>query len=156
MTDEPGGRTRGDWLVAAQFLLLAALLLPGAPLWSAPWLTAVAAAIAIAGTALAAAGLLAIGRDIVPWVAPRPGAPLRTGGVYRFTRNPIYLGILIGAAGWVLWRARIELIVVWALLAVVLVTKARVEQRHLIDAFGDDYRAYADRTPLVLWGRGIR
>ncbi len=156
MTDEPGGRTRGDWLVAAQFVLLAALLLPGEALWSAPWITAVAAAIAVAGTALAAAGLLAIGRDIVPWVAPRPGAPLRTGGVYRFTRNPIYLGILVGAAGWVLWRARIELVIVWILLAVVLATKARVEQRHLIAAYGDDYRAYADRTPLVLWGRGIR
>jgi len=156
MTGSGVGRTRGDWLVAAQFVLLAALLLPGPPLWGAPWLTVTAAAVAVAGTALAVAGLLAIGRDIVPWVAPRPGAPLRTGGAYRLTRNPIYLGILIGAAGWVLWRARIELIVVWVLLAVVLATKARVEQRHLLAAYGDDYRAYADRTPLVLWGRGIR
>lgn len=156
MSGERGGLSRGDWLVAAQFLLLAALLLPGEPLWSAPAVTAAAALLAAAGAALAAAGLLAIGRDIVPWVAPRPGAPLRTAGAYRLTRNPIYLGILIGAAGWVLWRARIELVVVWALLAVVLVTKARVEQRHLLAAFGDDYRAYADRTPLVLWGRGIR
>jgi protein-S-isoprenylcysteine O-methyltransferase Ste14 len=25
----------------------------------------------------------------VPWVAPKPGAPLRTDGVFRLTRNPI-------------------------------------------------------------------
>ncbi|WES65210.1 methyltransferase [Microbacter sp. GSS18] len=156
MSAANGGLTRGDWLVAAQFLLLAALLVPGEPVWRSAWLTVLAAMLAAVGAALAVAGLLAIGRDIVPWVAPRPGAPLRTGGVYRLTRNPIYLGILVGTAGWVLWRARIELIVVWVLLVVVLATKAHIEQRHLVAAYGDAYRAYADRTPLILWGRGIR
>jgi protein-S-isoprenylcysteine O-methyltransferase Ste14 len=97
-----------------------------------------------------------LGRDLVVWVAPKEGAPLRTGGIYRFTRNPIYLGILVGTAGWVLWRGRFELVVVWLLLALVLVAKARVEQRRLIDAYGDGYREYAARTPLILWGRGIR
>jgi protein-S-isoprenylcysteine O-methyltransferase Ste14 len=149
-------RTRGDWLVAAQFALLALLLLPGAPLWSTAWTTAIGATLAATGLAIASAGLITLGRHIVPWVAPRTGAPLRTDGVYRFTRNPIYLGILIGAAGWVLWRARIELIVIWALLAAVLITKAHVEQRHLVAAYGDEYRDYASRTPLILFGRGIR
>ena len=81
---------------------------------------------------------------------------MRTGGIYRLTRNPIYLGILLASAGWVLWRARIELIVVWLLLATVLVVKAHVEQHRLVDAFGDEYREYAARTPLIVWGRGIR
>ena len=64
--------------------------------------------------------------------------------------------LMIAAAGWVLWRARIELVVVWLLLCVVLVIKAHVEQHRLLDAFGDDYRAYAERTPLLLFARGIR
>ncbi|GAA1691316.1 hypothetical protein GCM10009808_05400 [Microbacterium sediminicola] len=149
-------RHRSDWLVIAQFTLLALLLLPGAPLWSMPWMTALAVIAAIAGLALAAAGVVALGRDIVPWVAPRDRAALRTTGVFRLTRNPVYLGILTGSAGWVLWRARIELIVVWLLLAAVLIVKAHVEQRYLVEAFGDDYRAYAARTPLIVWGRGIR
>jgi len=92
----------------------------------------------------------------VVWVAPKPDAPLRTGGIYRLTRNPIYLGLMIAAGGWVLWRARIELVVVWLLLCVVLMIKAHVEQHRLLHAFGDDYRAYADRTPLMLFARGIR
>lgn len=150
-------RRRGDWLVLAQFaLLLLLLLLPGAPLWSTPWTTALAVILGVLGLALAGAGIAVLGRDLVPWVAPRSGAPLRTGGVYRLTRNPIYLGILVGGAGWVLWRGRIELILVWAALCAVLITKAHVEQRYLIAVFGDDYRAYADRTPLLLFGRGVR
>ncbi|GLI27780.1 hypothetical protein ARHIZOSPH14_20220 [Agromyces rhizosphaerae] len=149
-------RDRANLLVWAQFALLALLLLPGPAIWGGPWIVAVAIAAGAAGTALAVAGAAVLGGDLVPWVAPREGAPLRTGGVFRFTRNPIYLGLLLATFGWVLWRGRIELLVIWVLLVVVLVVKAHVEQRALIAAFGDDYRAYADRTPLLLWGRGIR
>ncbi|OJV94102.1 MAG: hypothetical protein BGO47_08315 [Microbacterium sp. 67-17] len=149
-------RHRSDWLVFAQFVLLALLLLPGEPLWGAPWLTVAAVAVGVVGVALAIAGIAALGRDIVPWVAPKDDASLRTDGVFRFTRNPVYLGILVGSLGWVAWRGRVELLLVWALLAAVLVTKAHVEQRFLLEAFGDDYRQYARRTPLILWGRGIR
>ena len=147
---------RANWLVWAQFVLLALLFLPGDPLWGGPWANAIAVVLGIAGASIAVLGAVALGRDLVPWVAPKPGAPLRTGGVFRLTRNPIYLGILLASAGWVLWRGRIELIVVWLLLATVLIVKAHVEQHRLIDAFGDEYREYAARTPLILWGRGIR
>ena len=149
-------RDRANWLVWAQFLLLVLLLLPGDPIWGEAWITVIAVLLAVAGAALAVAGAVVLGRDLVPWVAPKPGAPLRTGGVYALTRNPIYLGLLLGTAGWVLWRACIELIVVWMLLAAVLIVKAHVEQHRLLDAYGDDYRDYAERTPLLLIGRGIR
>ena len=150
-------RDRANWLVWAQFLLLALLVFwPGEQLWGAPWVTVLAIVLVAAGAVLAGAGIVALGRDLVPWVSPKPGAPLRTGGIYRFTRNPIYLGILVAAAGWVLWRGRIELLLVWLFLALVLIAKAHVEQRRLIDAYGDEYREYAARTPLILWDRGIR
>ena len=155
-TREATVKDRANLLVWAQFALLALLLLPGDPLWSEIWITVIAGLLVLVGVGLAIAGAVALGRDLVPWVAPKPGAPLRTDGIYRLTRNPIYLGILVGAAGWVLWRGRIELIVIWALLAAVLITKAHVEQRRLIDAYGDEYREYAARTPLLLWDRGIR
>jgi len=149
-------KDRANWLVGAQFLLLLLLLLPGGPLWSAAWVTVVAGLLAVVGAVVGIAGFAALGRDLVVWVSPRPGAPLRTGGIYRLTRNPVYLGLMLGTAGWVLWRARIELIVVWVLLCIVLVVKARVEQHRLLDAYGDEYRAYAERTPLLLVARGIR
>ncbi|MFD4421435.1 methyltransferase family protein [Agromyces sp. NPDC058484] len=147
---------RANWLVWAQFVLLALLLMPGGPLWSATWVTVVAILFVLVGGAFAVAGAVVLGRDLVPWVAPKAGAPLRTNGIYRFTRNPIYLGLAIATAGWVLWRARIELIVIWGLLTAVLIVKAYVEQHRLIDAFGDEYRDYARRTPLLLFARGIR
>lgn len=152
---------RANWLVALQFLLLGALLIlpfavPVDPLWVASQTAVLAVLLMITGLVLAGAGVVALGRDLVPWVAPREGATLRTTGVYRLTRNPIYVGLLVAAAGWTIWFARIDLIVAWVALVVVLAVKARVEQHRLIDAFGDEYIAYADRTPLMLWARGIR
>ena len=141
------------WMVLVQFALLLLLLLPGEPLWSTPIVTVIAVILGLSGLAVSITGIAALGRDIVPWVAPKPGAPLRTTGVYRYTRNPIYLGLIVASAGWVLWRARIELIVVWLLLTVLLVAKAHVEQRYLRAAFGSAYLDYAARTPLVLPGR---
>jgi protein-S-isoprenylcysteine O-methyltransferase Ste14 len=149
-------RDRANWLVWAQFLLLVLLLFPGDPMWSEPWITVVAVLLAIDGAVLVVAGFAALGRDLVVWVAPKEGATLRTTGVYRLTRNPIYLGLIVGTAGWVLWRGRLELIAVWLLLVIVLVVKARVEQHRLVDAFGDEYREYAEQTPLLLFRRGIR
>ncbi|MEI5584826.1 MULTISPECIES: methyltransferase family protein [unclassified Agromyces] len=154
-------KDRANWLVALQFLLIGVLLVvpfavPGDPLWSGQQSAVLAVLLMITGVVLAGAGVAALGRDLVPWVAPRPGATLRTTGVYRLTRNPIYVGMLVAAAGWVAWFARVDLIVAWVALAVVLAVKARVEQHRLVDAFGDEYVEYADRTPLMLWARGIR
>ena len=147
---------RANLLVWAQFLVFALLLLPGEPLWSEAWVTVLALLLALVGAVVAIAGVAVLGRDLVVWVAPRPDAPVRTDGVYRLTRNPIYLGLMVATAGWVLWRGRIELIVVWLLFCVVLVVKAHVEQHRLIDAYGEAYREYAERTPLLLFARGIR
>lgn len=154
-------KDRANWLVALQFLLIGVLLIvpftvPGAPLWSGQQSAVLAVLLIMVGIVLAGAGVAALGRDLVPWVAPRPGARLRTTGVYRLTRNPIYVGLLVAAAGWVIWFARIDLIVAWVALVVVLAVKARIEQHRLVDAFGDEYVEYADRTPLMLWARGIR
>ena len=154
-------KDRANWLVVAQFVLLAVLVVlpfavPVAPLWAGQQPTVLAVLLIITGLVLAGVGAAALGRDLVVQVSPREGAPLRTTGAYRLTRNPIYVGLLIAAAGWVVWFARVDLIVVWVLLAVVLVAKARVEERRLVARFGEDYREYAAHTPLMLWRRGIR
>ena len=154
-------KDRGNWLVVAQFVLLIVLVvlpfvLPVDPLWAGRQSTVLAVLLVMTGFVLTGAGAFALGRDLVPWVSPREVAPLRTTGAYRLTRNPIYVGLLIATAGWVVWFARIDLIVVWVLLVVVLVVKARVEERRLVVRYGDEYREYAARTPLLLWRRGVR
>lgn len=80
------------------------------------------------------------GQDPKPW-APTP--EIITGGVYRVTRNPMYVGLALWqvalglglANGWIL-------IFTPASLAVVYVTAVRHEEAYLERKFGDGYTRY--------------
>ena len=81
-------------------------------------------------------------------ILPNMGSSaLVSGGIYAFTRNPIYLGntiLLIGFAialrwGWLLLAAPLTVIAV-SRLAIVR------EEKHLAARFGEDWRAYASRV----------
>lgn len=80
------------------------------------------------------------GTTILPFRASRA---LITGGPFRLTRNPLYLGLTLAYAGIALgWG------MLWPLLllplAVALISRfvIRAEEAYLERIFGDDYRAY--------------
>jgi protein-S-isoprenylcysteine O-methyltransferase Ste14 len=76
-----------------------------------------------------------------------PSHELVTTGLYRLSRNPMYLGLVLLYCGLMLVFG-----VAWALpllLPVIIYTQARViapEERYLERAFGDSYRAYTARV----------
>lgn len=144
-------------LVTAQAVALAGLLWPGRARWRLPRGVVVpATTAAAAGAAVSVAGALPHGRRLTPHVAPPQDLPLLQDGVYRHSRNPIYAGLLLGAAGWAVLRRRPEPLVAWSALVLVLRVKVRHEERHLGARFGDAYRAYAARTPRFWPLPGLR
>ena len=85
-------KDRANWLVVAQFVLLAVLIVlpfvvPVAPLWTGQQATVLAVLLVGVGLLLAGAGAVALGRDLVVQVTPREGAALRTAGPFRLTRS---------------------------------------------------------------------
>lgn len=84
------------------------------------------------------------GTSMIPM---RPSTALVASGPYRFTRNPMYLGMAALHAGLAL-----ALGVIWAviLLPLVLLAVDRLviarEERYLERQFGDDYLAYKRRV----------
>ena len=110
-----------------------------------------AALVAVAGGGLVSlAGLRDIGRDLTPFVDPKVGAGLRTGGSYALSRHPIYGGLLVVSAGVAVLRARPEPLLAVGVLAVVLHVKTGVEERVLRRRFGAEYEQYAARTPRLV------
>jgi protein-S-isoprenylcysteine O-methyltransferase Ste14 len=84
------------------------------------------------------------GTSLEPW---EPTTALVAGGVYRYTRNPVYLGFACIYAGIALMASSCTAL--YLLPAVVALINRGVierEERYLEDKFGDQYRTYAQKA----------
>ncbi len=107
--ETPWWRTRGEWWVLAQtVLMIATAVVPRvAPPWRVTgyqWLPALGLVLGLAGLALAAVSAYTLGGSLTILPRPRADARFVQVGVYRFVRHPIYSGIILAALGWALWR----------------------------------------------------
>lgn len=112
----------------------------------------------VAGVAIIVAGLWLIvaalklfrrsGQEPTPW---KPTPELVLSGPYRFTRNPMYLGLTciqvgLGLAVTNLW---ITLLAPFSLLAVHFLAVVP-EERYLTEKFGESYRSYLTKVRRYL------
>ena len=80
------------------------------------------------------------------------GHELATGGPFAITRHPIYAGINLLGIGTALWVPTPILLAAVVLLIVGGDLRARAEEKLLVEAFGDRYRAYMAKTKRFLPG----
>lgn len=96
---------------------------------------------------LAALGCMVWSRTTINPIDPARASRLVTGGVYRFSRNPMYLSLLMLL---VAYAVRIESPAVWLapVFFVVYVTRFQIlpEERVLTQKFGGAYLDYRQRT----------
>lgn len=135
-------------LVAAQLLLLALIaLLPRGWGWPVPaWLRVLGVLGVVVGAVVMLLAGTALGRGLTAVPIPNEHAQLRTGGLYRLVRHPIYSGLLLASGSYVVatgsgWRA-----LAFGALVVLLTAKARWEEVRLARRFAA-YPEYAARTP---------
>jgi protein-S-isoprenylcysteine O-methyltransferase Ste14 len=116
-----------------------------------PWRSAIGVILIACGVALSASGQLNLkrgGTNVVPWL---PSLALVERGVYRWTRNPIYLGgsfIMLGIAH----LFALDWLLVLFLPAHVILHFGIVvpEETYLEGKFGDAYRSYKVAVPRYL------
>jgi protein-S-isoprenylcysteine O-methyltransferase Ste14 len=105
----------------------------------------VAATLFVLGIAIVLMGVLAFRRSRTT-VDPRfPGKASHVvkSGSYRFTRNPMYLGMLIVLIAWMALLANVAAVVIPAVFAL-YITRWQImpEERALAEKFGAEYEAY--------------
>jgi hypothetical protein len=80
------------------------------------------------------------------------GKLLRTGpatrGLYALIRHPQYLALAVAGLGLAILWPRFLTLVLLALMLFVYYLLARDEERRMLARFGDDYRAYLERTGM--------
>jgi protein-S-isoprenylcysteine O-methyltransferase Ste14 len=136
------------WLVAAGLTWLIATVTPRLHL-SLAWRGPAAAALISAGVVLIVASRAALARADTTFspVAPARSSSLVTTGVYRFTRNPMYLGMTLALVALAVLLASPEALVVsLAFVAYIDRFQVRPEERVLRVLFGTDCDAYRARV----------
>lgn len=83
-------------------------------------------------------------------VAIQPDHTLETGGIYRFIRNPSYLGLLIMTLGWGLAFHNGIGVVLTVLLVPPLIARMDAEEALLAARFGKAYEAYRAHTARLI------
>lgn len=142
--------------------LLAFVALPGVvaflvPLWiafgsqPAPGIAAFIALGAGLATLLWCVGAFYVSGKgtLAPWAPPRQ---LVTIGLYRFSRNPMYVGVLLMLAGWALLYQ--SSVLAWYAAAIAAAFHLRVvlgEEPWLARTHGEAWSAYKSRVPRWLW-----
>lgn len=86
-------------------------------------------------------------RTTVTPLAPEKASSLVTGGLYRFTRNPMYLGMLLILTGIAILLA-VPGNIVWLAMFVAYITVFQIkpEEALLERKFGEEYRTYRSRV----------
>ena len=85
---------------------------------------------------------------LAPWAPPER---LVTSGPYRFSRNPMYLGVITILLGWwLLWDSRTLLIYTLAVMCAVYLRVRLAEEPWAARDFGAEWEAYRARVPRWL------
>jgi len=145
----------GGWIIAQVFMLLIAFTLP---LWQglpdsglATGWRFIGWGLIVAGFAVFMAGAATLGRALTPFPMPLADATLRTQGIYRWVRHPIYAGVLAAAFGWSLIRLSLAGLLFDIVLFVFFDRKAAREETWLISKY-PDYPAYCRKVrKLIPW-----
>ncbi|WP_409522415.1 methyltransferase family protein [Nitrincola sp. MINF-07-Sa-05] len=140
-------------LITAAIMWLIAWPLPGLPL---PDLLRWAALITgvVAGVGISLAGVISFKRasTTVNPMTPDASSSLVTSGIYRYTRNPMYLGFLIALAGWGIFLASmLALIFAWLYTLYMDRFQIEPEERALSDKFGETYTNYQKQVKRWFW-----
>jgi len=145
---QPGHRRTAWVLVAAQFALIGIIvLLPDRTDWPVPsGLLLVGTVGSWAGIAVMIVASLGLGRGLTAAPLPNTHAKLRTGGLYRLVRHPIYTGLLLFTLAQVAASGSVLVALAGLLLVVLINVKARWEEARLAERFVE-YPDYARRTP---------
>ena len=79
--------------------------------------------------------------------SPANASKLVTTGMYRFTRNPMYLGLAIVLLGWAVYLGSLSSFLMIPLFVVVLTAQQIIPEEEILEGlFGEEYLAYKKKV----------
>ena len=140
-------------IIGAWMLIVPALpghVLSGRILPQSAWWPALGVVVLAAGLLFTVWARRVLGGNWSGTVTLKAGHELVRSGPYRYVRHPIYTGLLLGYVGCALavgeWRGVVACLIV----AAGFWRKLKLEERWMIETFGDGYRRYRGETAALI------
>jgi protein-S-isoprenylcysteine O-methyltransferase Ste14 len=131
-------------VIFAMLMAAMALMVPEAE-FKVPAQPLIAVSMAVLGALITVAGVVAFRRQqtTVNPFTPEQTSSLVASGIYRFTRNPMYLGFLLALAGWSLYLANwVAVLLLPVFVAYMNRFQIQPEERALRATFGEGFAEY--------------
>ena len=119
-------------------------------LFSFPVESIIGLALSIIGFALLLVGQLTLFRNYSSLLVIHKDHQLITHGIYRFTRNPIYLGTLMAFIGLPVYAASLYGFLTSLVLIPIFLNRIRMEERMLAEYFQDSFQKYKKTTKRLI------
>jgi protein-S-isoprenylcysteine O-methyltransferase Ste14 len=107
-------------------------------------------ALLIVGLTIALVAQITLRRFYSSTLVIREDHQLITHGIYRFTRHPVYLGVIIAIIGVPVYASSLYGLLLMSALIPIFLIRIRIEERMLTDEFGDAYRTYKEATSKLI------
>jgi protein-S-isoprenylcysteine O-methyltransferase Ste14 len=104
----------------------------------------------VAGLTIALVAVFTLRRFYSSSLTIREDHQLITHGIYRFTRHPVYFGVLIAIMGMPVYAQSLYGFLVLSLLIPIFLIRIRMEEEMLTEEFGDAYRTYRETTRKLI------
>ena len=135
-------------LVTGAFMWLVAWMVPGLA-FVFPARYPVAASLVVAGALSSLLGVISFrrARTTVNPMTPESSSSLVVSGIYKLTRNPMYLGFLLALFGWAIFLSNM-LAFIFLPAFIFYMTRFQIEpeERALAALFGQAFASYKKRT----------
>jgi len=104
----------------------------------------------VIGLAIMIVGQITLWRNYSGFVVIKKGHRLIIHGIYRFTRNPIYLGAVMVFVGLPVYAASVYGFLAMLAMIPIFLFRIKMEEKMLAEHFGDDYEAYRNTTKRLI------
>lgn len=115
-----------------------------------PWHGVMGLVLVVMGLAIMTVSQATLWRNYSGTVLIRKDHRLITHGIYRFTRNPIYLGLIVVVTGLPVYAASLYGFLAMLGLIPIILSRIRLEEKLLTEEFQDAYQEYKETTRKLI------
>jgi protein-S-isoprenylcysteine O-methyltransferase Ste14 len=87
---------------------------------------------------------------IVGWKKIHKATGLAKNSIYRYSRHPQYLGILLITSAFIIMWPTIPTVIMWPILVTMYIRLAKKEEKEMEEKFGEEYLEYKKETAMLI------